>query len=163
MPSKYVLRTVPDPFQFEIDFNEFHIFGCEWTPWYINFYFDNKLVNSTNRYVDKLLPMNIYVDIAVPTYKFNKNFAPNSLFPYTYEIDYVRIYNLKMDCSNVVNLSNVDFLTFDYSVKKSITISNSIVPTTSKITLRATDFIQINGDFTIPLGSEFAIVPTPCF
>ena len=59
--------------------------------------------------------------------------------------------------------SNVDFTTFNYAVKKSITIGNSTIPQNSNVTLRATDFIQLNGGFTLPLGSELNIVPTPCF
>lgn len=164
MLYKWELRSYPDPYDFTVDFSSYHTFGCEWTPSYINFYIDDKLIRSTNTpYAENLIPMNIWVDINVPATNFNKNFVPNSLFPYTYEIDYVRIYNLQMDCNTVVNQSNINFSTFNYAVKKSITISNSTIPFYNKVTLRATDFVQINGEFTVPLGSEFAIVPTPCF
>lgn len=162
MSSKWIMRT-DNNYDFTVDFNTYHTFGCEWTPWYINFYIDDRLIRSTNtQYSDNLIPMNLYINVGVPASNFGKNFVSNSLFPYTYEIDYVRVYTLKMDCSTVINQSNVNFSTFN-AVKKSITISNSAVPSNSKVTLRATDFVQINGEFTVPLGSEFAIVPTPCF
>lgn len=52
-----------------IDFNSFHKIGCEWTPKYISFYIDDKLIYTTEvrylynntwyQYTDKLLRMNI--------------------------------------------------------------------------------------------------------
>lgn len=153
-----------DPYDFNVDFSTYHKFGCEWSPNYISFYFDDKLVRTTDvEYASKLIPMNIFVDINIPAKNFVKDFASNSLFPYTYNVDYVKVYKLKMECSTEINQANLDFTNFNYSVKKSITISNSSVPANSKVTLRATDFILINGEFTVPLGSEFAAVPTPCY
>jgi len=160
--SHWSLRT-NSQFDFDVNFNSYHTFACEWTPNYINFYFDDKLVRSTNtQYVNDLIPMNICVDINVPASNFGKNFVSNSLFPYTYEVDYVRMYSLKMDCNTVVNQSNFNFSNFDYAVKKSYTLSNTTVPQNTKVTLRATDYFELKGEFTVPYGSELILAPTAC-
>jgi hypothetical protein len=90
MIKYFVSLQNDDIFDFNINFNTFHTFGCEWTSDYIN------------------------------------------------------------------------FATFDYRVKKSITISNSTVQSNQKVTLRATDFITLENDYTVPLGAEFCAMPTPC-
>lgn len=146
-----------------MDFSDFHKFGCEWTSDYINFYFDDHLFQSvSNKFIEKLLPMNIRADINIPATGFSQYFVQNSLFPYTYEIDYIKVYKLKEDCEQEIVQSNVNFSTFDYSVKKSITISESTVPLNTSVTLRAKEYIQIKGEFIVPNGSELILAPAPC-
>lgn len=164
---KWTLRNANlsnvDPYDFQVNFSDFHKFGCEWTPGYINFYYDDKLIRSTSsQFADDLLPMNIWVDVNTPASNFGKDFVSNSLFPYKYEIDYVRVYNLKEDCATAIDQSNVNFTTFNYAVKKSITLSNSIIPFNTSVTLRANEYIQLKGEFVVPLGSELILAPTSC-
>lgn len=165
--SKYKLRDSSwTPYDFLVNFDTFHTFACEWTPNYINFYKNDTLIRSTNVFVSNLIPMNICVDINVPATNFNKtfsNFPYITLFPYTYEIDYVRIYKIKMDCNTTIIQSNFNFSSFEYAVKKSFTLSNSTVPSNTKVTLRATNFLELKGTFIVPFGSELTLSPTPCF
>lgn len=166
---KWSLRKGVTKYDFSVDFsnNEFHTFACEWTPYYINFYCDNTLIKRTeSEYCGKLQPMIMYVTMGIENGKFGdkENYVSrNTNWPYSYQIDYIRYYTMKMDCKTVVNKSNFDFAKFDYAVKKSITLKNSTVPQNGKYTLRATDFIELQGEFTVPLGSELALIPTPEF
>lgn len=166
---KWSLRKGVTKYDFSVDFsnNEFHTFACEWTPYYINFYCDNTLIKRTeSEYCGKLQPMIMYVTMGIENDKFGdgeNNVSGNTNWPYSYQIDYIRYYTMKMDCKTVVNKSNFDFAKFDYAVKKSITLKNSTVPQNGKYTLRATDFIELQGEFTVPLGSELALIPTPEF
>mgnify|MGYP001290719444 CR=1 FL=1 len=157
-----------------------HKFAVEWLPNRIIFYFDDQpFASFYNRQTVPSHPMHIYInqeigpiDNAFLDSQY-ANLFPDPVclpdastdisLPQCFSIDYFRYYQLKMDCNTVVNQSNVDFTTFNYAVKKSITIGNSTIPQNSNVTLRATDFIQLNGGFTLPLGSELNIVPTPCF
>lgn len=168
LSDKWELRKAPDPHDKYLDFSKYHIFGCEWTPDYVNFYIDDILIRSSNiKYANNLIPMNILFTIHAPEFgdsnQFGTPYSPNTQFPYTVKVDYIRIYDLKMSCDEVINKTNLDFQTFNYSVKKSITLKSSTVPSNSQVTLRATDFVELQGNFEVPLGSEFTIVPTKCF
>ena len=81
----------------------------------------------------------------------------NSLFPYTYEVDYIKVYKLVMDCSTDILQSAFNYNTFDNKVKRSITVggSSGVVPNGDNITLRATQSITLNDGFEVPVGSEF--------
>ncbi|MCL2722755.1 MAG: hypothetical protein FWD47_15605 [Treponema sp.] len=81
-------------------------------------------------------------------------------------VDYVKVYQLKYDCGTTV-VGIPDFSTFDYKVKKSITLNSPMYWTgrtaaMNKVTLRATDFIELQGGFEVPLGVELNIIPTSC-
>lgn len=55
---------------------------------------------------------------------------------------------------------------FDYSVKKSITVSPASgdisVGNTDRITLMATDFVQIDRSFRVDLGGELTVMMQEC-
>jgi beta-glucanase (GH16 family) len=143
-------------YDFQVDFSSYHKFGCEWTPNYISFYFDDKLIRTTyTEFANDLIPMNMIVDINIPA--FGKTPALNSLFPYTYEVDYVKVYKLTMDCTTDIPQSSFNYSTFDNKVKRNITIggSNGMVPNGESISLRATQSITLNDGFEVPVGSEF--------
>ena len=164
MSSMWHMRPSPNSiYDFNINFTNFHKFSGEWTSKFINFYYDDQLIRASNtEYASKLIPMNIILGIATPAGNFQKNFVNNSLFPYGFEIDYVRIYHLKCDGNTVVNeISN--FNTYYYAVKRSITMSNATtIPTGKDIFLRATDFIELKPGFEVPLGTMLFLATTPC-
>lgn len=66
-----------------------------------------------------------------------------------------------------MNVCNYNFSTYNNTVKKNITIGNSTCTNTidsgQNIYLRATDGVLINGDFTVPIGSELYIDVNPCY
>ncbi len=163
---KWELRTDENKmyYDFDVDFSDFHTFGCEWTPNYIKIYWDDKLVRETDiKYCHMLQPMIMYVTLGIEDGKFGdkENYVSrNTRWPYSYQIDYIRYYKLDYNKDEVVNASNFNFDKFQYSVKKSITLRNTTMPKNGKYTLRATDFIELQGEFTVPLGSELAIIPT---
>ena len=159
--------NVPDDeHRFSIDFTDFHKFSCAWTPSDISFYFDDKLLRRVNsEFASKLITMNFIINISTPK-NLNDSvfvtFPPNALFPYTYEIDYVRVHQLQCDKRTIVNeISN--FNTYNYAVKKSISMSNATtIPANNNISLRASDFIELKAGFEVPLGSELYLDITSC-
>ena len=123
-----------------------------------HFYFDGMLIQTSyTEHADDLLPMNIFVDINTPAYNFGKTFVVNSLFPYPYEVDYVKLYKLSMDCSTDVTQGLFNYLTFDNKVKRNITVggSSGTVPFGFSASLRATESIVLNDGFEVGVGSEF--------
>jgi len=76
---------------------EFHIFGIEWGPDYINYYVDDVLYNQitpedvTGEWVFNDNPFYIILNVAVGgTFSGNPN--ADTVFPQTMYVDYVRVY-----------------------------------------------------------------------
>lgn len=76
---------------------EFHVFGVEWGPDYINFYVDDVLYNQitpadvTGEWVFNDNPFYMILNIAVGG-SFSGNPNANTVFPQTMYVDYVRVY-----------------------------------------------------------------------
>lgn len=141
----------------------FFSYSCEWLPNSINYYY-NSQNEPVRRYRGQNVPITprwIYVNVAVDPFENNK---PNQQtpFPSKMEIDYIKHYTLKTDCQINIIQSNFNFISHNYSLKKSYHLTNSVFPTNSKQTLRMTDYVILDGEFSVPIGSEFAIIPTPC-
>ena len=108
------------------------------------------------------LIIDLQVDPSDPGWCFSD--ISNGILGY-FDINYFRYHELEMDCTDEVTASEgngFNFSTFDYKVKKSFTISNTSVPS-GGVTLRATDFIEISGEFEVPHGSDFVMAATPCY
>ena len=96
-----------------IDQTNYHTYACEWTPTEVNTYYDGKLV----RHIEwpnpaEFDPMNIYLDIE-GSFSANGNHHrcnpcnSNTQFPFYYNIDYVKIYQLNTaNCANDVYISS---------------------------------------------------------
>ncbi len=140
---------------------QFHTYGFEWSPGFVISYFDGvpyRFFRSSDVASHALrLVANLGFRVPIST---------NLTFPGKMEIEYIKVLKLKMDPTVVINSCSFVPSTFNYSVKKSITLgqagtcSNSL-STNDKVTLRATDYVCIYGDFTVPINSEFTILPTP--
>lgn len=132
-----------------------HTYAIEWSPskiiWYVDGYPARLAPN--HGIVD---PVRIILNLAI-----EPGALPNSSTPFPSEmlVDYVRVYELKKDCNNFINSCNYDFSSYDNKLKNFIKIgeggcSNSI-PVGSDIILRASQFIEITGDFEVPIGASF--------
>lgn len=150
------------PFNYgSVDFTSFQLFSAEWSPKKINFYIDNALVFSYPQSFSGLFcPLQIIIDINHPTNNFcDTAVSQNTLFPYIYEIDYVKVWQLNQYCDSILNICSFNPSTFDFSVYKSITIGGTgCSPTISagrNVTLRATDEIVLDKGFSVELGAVF--------
>jgi hypothetical protein len=79
-------------------------------------------------------------------------------------VDCEKVYDLRYDCHNHVTINSfADFANYDNKVKKSITISrNTVMSSNNAISLRATDFIELQGGFYAPLETSLYLDNTPC-
>ncbi len=142
------------------NFTNYHIYSIEWTPDKILFYVDGKIVrNSTNPGIFQ--PSRIRFNIG-----FSDWCNPVISNPIM-SIDYIRIYQLEHECSAIVNSCTYNFSSHNNKVKKSITIggsgcSNNLI-SGQNVVLRATDGIEIKGDFSVPLGAEFYADVNQCY
>lgn len=78
--------------------SEFHVYGIEWGPGYINYYVDDVLYNQitpedvTGDWVFDNGPFFIIINLAVGG-AFDGNPNENTVFPQTMYVDYVRVYS----------------------------------------------------------------------
>ena len=160
------------------EFDDFHKFACSWSPEYLDYYVDDSLVyrttlpyydssrNVTQHFVDDLIPMNIWIG---PSVGFYSEVSEESVFPYKFDIDYVRVYQLIPDCErdytsgirinttfgrDSLDISPVNFYSsFDHKVKRNITLKHK-VPKNSNYYFRAVESINLNNGFEVPIGSS---------
>ena len=156
----YFQKQTPTNYDYN---NTWHTYGIEWSPSKIIWYVDGSPIRlfPNHGIID---PVRIILNLAI-----EPDYLPNSSTPFPSDmlVDYVKVYDLKKDCSNDLNVCNYNFGTYDNKVKKSITISNGSCTNSlnvgQNIFLRASEGVLINGDFTVPIGSELYIDVNPCY
>jgi hypothetical protein len=84
-----------------------HTVGCEWTPEYIDFYYDTndtvrRFSNSVLPIIDNLAKMQLIVGTGVPADNYCIWDTPSTQWPFDYDIDYVKVYQLNQvsNCSS---------------------------------------------------------------
>lgn len=155
---------IPDAYHYQehvlsnFDYRDWHTYAIEWSPTRIIWYIDNKAIRvlTNHNIIDSV---RIILNTGIRPNDFPPTSPPFSDYMY---VDYVKVYRLKYDCNTVINeISN--FSTFNYAVRKSISLSNlTIIPTNSNISLRATDFIELKAGFEVPIGAELYLDVNPC-
>ncbi|NLJ81890.1 MAG: family 16 glycosylhydrolase [Bacteroidales bacterium] len=141
-------------------YTDWHTYAIEWDKNRITWYIDGKVIRtlSNHKIVD---PVRIILNMAIQ--KESKHHPPTSpAFKEYMYVDYVKVYGLKCDRNTVVN-EIPNFNTYDYAVKKSITMSNATtIPANSNITLRTTDGIVLKPGFYAPAGTRLYLDVSPC-
>lgn len=143
----------------------FRKYAIEWHPGKFVMYFEGEpvwevrdQVHTPTNFLSTIL--NFAIDSAVNA---------NTVFPAYYDIDYIKIYQLKRDCDFNFSSCNFNPNTYDYKVKKSIIIGGSgctsNISTSQNLALRATDGIEFKEGTTITasgVGWFFAdVIPCP--
>lgn len=160
-------KNYPDDYRMDIKPNfgyhwgNWHTYGLEWSPSKLIWYLDGVPIRifPNHGIVD---PVRLILGVGLlPNVNLN-----NMNFPYKMYTDYIKVYNLKKDCSITLNLCNYWFPSYNYRVKKEIIIGNGTCSNTifngQNIILRASEGITINGDFTIQQGGQVYIDANPC-
>ena len=146
-----------------VDMSLWHKYAVEWLPERLAFYLDDEVffVIGGGQPTPYLQNTNVYIDLQVGDPTRCPPSITNGILGY-FDINYFRYYKLKYDCkTNVTQIPN--FNTYNYAVKKSISLSSTTtIPPNSNITLRATDFIELQAGFEVPAGAELYLDITPC-
>lgn len=152
----YTLSYINSPKYYEVnDYRYYHTYGLEWTPSKLIYYVDGliKRIEINNGILD---PKTIILNFAV--HKESADHEINSAFPGVMYVDYVRLYKPRTDYSTTLNMNNYNFSAHDNKVKKKIVASGTNqLQTTDNVFLRATEGVEINGEFTVPVGAELYI------
>lgn len=142
---------------------DWHTYAIEWSPSKIIWYIDGFPVRiyPNPGIID---PVRIILNFAIEPWALPNQTTP---FPSEMFVDYVRVYEMNNDCNTNMDVCNYNFSTHDNRVKRNITIGNGTCTNTigsgQNIYLRASEGILINGDFTMPLGSELYIDVNSCY
>lgn len=161
------LHGVPDyPDLITVSDTLFHKYAVYWDPYVLKFYFDDQLYASATFDASVFIPMPLIIDVNFPLHTMCQLIDPvNTQLPHNYEIDYVKVYQLKSDCT--VDYTICTNNNINYEHYKSISIGgtgcNVIVANGHKMNLISSDGINIFSNFTVDLGGEFSLDVLPCF
>ncbi len=175
----YILHTNIHDFPFPIDlssddfsalaidlspnfnYSDWHVYAIEWNPNRITWYVDGLITRIlfNHNVVD---PQKIIINhgLASPV-------PLSSNLPTKMLVDYLKVYEPINDCNTSLNVCNYNFSNHDNRVKKQIIIGkfplcfNTLQPG-DNVHLRATDEVQINRNFVVPIGAELFINVDPC-
>lgn len=86
-----VMDDNQDSRHYHTDATAYHTYGLEWDCDVFKFYFDGVLTYSKVFYNNNMVNMNLIVDINSPIAK-DDNIGDDTYLPYTFEIDYVKVY-----------------------------------------------------------------------
>jgi hypothetical protein len=138
-------------------YTDWHTYAIEWTPSKIIWYVDGYVIRIMP-YHDIVDPVKIIFSSVIDLDHLPSPFNPTS-FPLKMFVDYVKVYEVKKDCNNLINACNYNFSNYDNQVKNSITIGNggctNSINSGDNVTIRASEFINLSGNFSIPLGASF--------
>jgi len=150
----------------------FKTFSAFWDKQSIQYYRDDTLIRTSHFYTDKMSDMFITFSNNDPTWVYDSihdyffPILPDRVtsFPYNYDVDYVRVYQLKLHCDSDCTVSSFNPDTFGYGLYRNLTISSgtSVIASGKNVEIMATDGITINGDFTVQSGAELLIETKPC-
>lgn len=142
------------------DIRRLHWYGVLWTPHSITWYFDRKPVRRTsNNFMNEGIqhPMNVIVNMAVFPYRHtDSTLTASNNFPLYTHVDKINVYQIDCQDSNAIVNEITDWSSYNYLVKKSISLSNSTqLPVDEETSLYASDFIELKNGFTVPIGTSF--------
>lgn len=127
-----------------------HISALDWEPDKIDFYLDGVKIHSYPFKPDSMvaMPMILSLDLAQ---NFCDKVDSNTLFLFVFEIDYVKVYQLNLNCSADTTITTYIPSTYDFAIHKTITLGGpgaiTTMPDSTNFAFRATDSITLTDGF----------------
>lgn len=144
--------------------NVWNVWGLEWTPSKITWYLNGVPVRQELN-PGITAPVKFFMSMGVTQWALP---FPGVPFSHEMYVDYIRFYKPYNDCNSSIDVCNYFSLnTHVPLVKRSISIGGSgclnAVLAGKDIRFRAAEFIEIKGDFSVPLGAGFAAHVDACY
>lgn len=162
----YVNNHIP---QTSPDIRYMHTYGCEWMPDHVVFYRDGKVTSEfrDGSHIPKHVKF-LKLGYSIDGFAVDKTTTPPTPVwqgSDTLTINRISVYELETDCHTDTNIQNaLQFNQVD-KMKQSITIGNAngiTLSSSTNKTLRASDYILINGPFEIPSGAQLTLMVHEC-
>ena len=142
------------------DYTEWHTYAIEWNRNRIIWYVDRQPIRIMRNHgiIDTV---HLILNLATQQKSGCRVRQYPPLVDYM-NVDYVRTYSLRCDDETVVwDIPN--FSTYDYKVKKSITLSgDTSIPEAGEVSLRATQYIELRPGFEVPEEGTLFLDVCPC-
>ncbi|MDD3877157.1 MAG: family 16 glycosylhydrolase [Bacteroidales bacterium] len=138
----------------------YHNYAIKWDPEKIEFYFDNQLKETSYNHPSELDPQAIIIDMNI---FYNPNNWPNdsTLFPFNYDVDYVRIYQMKQSCTTDTSFCSFNPSTFNFALYKTITFGDGscslTIDSDEPLNFISTDGFTLNPLVEVTAGTEFTL------
>ena len=140
--------------------NDYHWYGVKWNSCKITWYFDRQIVKEENNNYDGVgiqhsMRMILNTALFPPTWGI-PSISETSILPNYMYIDQINGYVINCQDKNLVINEISDFNTYNYTIKKSISLSGlTSLQAHSSVSLYASDFISLGCGFQVPLGTTF--------
>ncbi|MGZ3932070.1 MAG: glycoside hydrolase family 16 protein [Bacteroidia bacterium] len=153
--------------------NTWHTAGALWTNSTIEFYFDgakvNQLINS-NIKVDSLDVMPLIIDLNTTFlggYNWCDTIGVNSTLPYTYEVDYVKVWQQKEACDTAkVFCSSLNPSTYKSKIYNYVSVGgsgcNDPITNTSNMAILGSNYVELKDGFSLDANSKVILNTEPC-
>ncbi len=154
-------------FFYDVDMFNWHRWGVEWLPDRLTFYYDGLPIHTCSARVPSHQKPSMYIDLQIQDGGCTSpRTAPNT-FIGSLQVNYFRYYALQACSGSITEASGNGYNFSNWSnalsnVKDYCIFMNTSVASSSNIVIRASDYVEHKGDFTVPLGAEFEITPKPC-
>lgn len=152
------------PFNYPVDFSdgEFHVVGLEWQKEYFGIYLDNVLVKSINFKQDTIPSQNVLLDLnveAANTQFGQPGVQSSTIFPYNYELEYFRYYNINTSSVQNLSICSPNYANSNSSNNLGYTMRNDVVLggtgcTSAKINSGADFILRAKSSITLEEGFE---------
>lgn len=143
-----------------------HTAAANWTANNIEFYLDGVKIREYPNHPDSLIPMPIFIDINSPSTNFCENYSSSTLFPFSYEIDYVKVYQKRMACDTAKTYCNVNGSTYVSKVYNSLEIGGSScsadISNNATNSCLANNYVTLNEGFLINGTTDCYLNVVPC-
>lgn len=150
--------------------NTWHTAALNWTSNSMQFYKDDTLIWTSYNHPDSISAMPIIINLGgnytpVDNYciPFDTTTADSTHFPYTMEIDYIKVWQLKKDCNTDITLTSFDPSTYSNQLHKSVTMGTNVsITNLSNQSFWGSDHITLNAGTSIDANSNVLFNVTDC-
>ncbi|NSW46622.1 MAG: family 16 glycosylhydrolase [Bacteroidales bacterium] len=150
--------------------DSFHTAAINWTSQSIEYYYDGILRWVSYNHPDLIHNMAIIINNGgnyTPTDNYCTAFdtlgADSTHFPYIFEIDYVKVWQLKKDCNTDINLTSFNPTIYPNKLHKSITMGTNVnITNQSNQTFWSQNYILLNEGTYVDNQSNVLFNVTNC-
>lgn len=140
-----------------------HTAAIDWTTKYVDFYYDGNFVRRVSSYADSLDAMGVLIEAYIPNEWSEVNVdSVNTPFPYVYEIDYFRVYQINEACSTSQTYNNATVATFQSKLYKDLTLNTNCYFNNGTLSALGNDFVLIDQGTTVDNNMTMYFDVKPC-
>jgi hypothetical protein len=147
-----------------------NVTASNWTTGAMEFYYDNELKWTSRNHPDSISPMPIIINCGgnyTPTDNYCTPFdvlGPDSThFPYTIEIDYVKVWQWKKNCEQDIVITSFNPTKYPNKLHKSVTMGSNInITSQNNQSFWGSEYVLINPQTTVDNQSNVLFNTTLC-